>query len=66
MRVTFVKKGARRYGVEVGRERYPDLWCGSIGYDEGGGAIRLASAGLPLPLASVSVRACPHARAAPA
>ena len=34
MKVTFVKKGARRYAVEVGRDRYPDLWCGSIGYDD--------------------------------
>jgi hypothetical protein len=34
MKVTFVKKGARRYAVEVRRERYPDLWCGSIGYDD--------------------------------
>jgi hypothetical protein len=34
MKVTFVKKGARRYAVEVKRERYPDLWCGSIGYDD--------------------------------
>ena len=34
MKVTFVKKGAQRYAVEVSRERYPDLWCGSIGYDE--------------------------------
>jgi len=34
MKVTFVKKGARRYAVEVSRERYPDLWCGSIGYDD--------------------------------
>jgi hypothetical protein len=34
VKVTFVKKGARRYSVVVERERYPDLWCGSIGYDE--------------------------------
>jgi hypothetical protein len=34
MNVTFVKTGTRRYAVEVSRERYPDLWCGSIGYDE--------------------------------
>jgi hypothetical protein len=34
MKVTFVKKGARQYAVEVSRERYPDLWCGSIGYDD--------------------------------
>jgi hypothetical protein len=34
MKVAFVKKGARRYAVEVRRERYPDLWCGSIGYDD--------------------------------
>ena len=34
MKVTFVKKGERRYAVEVRRERYPDLWCGSIGYDD--------------------------------
>jgi hypothetical protein len=34
MKVTFVKKGARRYAVEVRRDRYPDLWCGSIGYDD--------------------------------
>lgn len=34
MKVAFVRKGARRYAVEVGRDRYPDLWCGSIGYDE--------------------------------
>jgi len=34
VKVTFVKKGARRYAVEVGRDRYPDLWCGSIGYDD--------------------------------
>ena len=33
MKVTFVKKGERRYAVEVHRDRYPDLWCGSIGYD---------------------------------
>jgi hypothetical protein len=34
MKVSFVKTGERRYAVEVSRERYPDLWCGSIGYDE--------------------------------
>ena len=34
MKVTFLKKGARRYAVEVRRDRYPDLWCGSIGYDD--------------------------------
>jgi hypothetical protein len=34
MKVTFVKKGVRRYAVEVSRDRYPDLWCGSIGYDD--------------------------------
>jgi hypothetical protein len=34
VKVAFVKKGARRYAVEVGRDRYPDLWCGAIGYDE--------------------------------
>jgi hypothetical protein len=34
MKVTFVKTGTRRYSVEVTRDRYPDLWCGSIGYDE--------------------------------
>jgi hypothetical protein len=34
MKVTFVKTGAQRYAVEVTRDRYPDLWCGSIGYDE--------------------------------
>ncbi|HJQ50296.1 MAG TPA: hypothetical protein VJ838_07285 [Gaiellaceae bacterium] len=34
MKVTFVKTGARRYAVEVSRVRYPDLRCGSIGYDE--------------------------------
>jgi hypothetical protein len=34
VKVTFVKKGERRYAVEVSRNRYPDLWCGSIGYDE--------------------------------
>jgi hypothetical protein len=34
MRVTFVKKGAGRYAVEVRRDHYPDLWCGSIGYDD--------------------------------
>jgi hypothetical protein len=34
MKVSFVKTGARRYAVEVSRERYPDLRCGSIGYDD--------------------------------
>jgi hypothetical protein len=34
MKVRFVKKGVRRYAVEVSRDRYPDLWCGSIGYDD--------------------------------
>ncbi len=34
MKVSFVKTGTRRYAVEVGRERYPDLRCGSIGYDD--------------------------------
>lgn len=34
MKVTFVKTGARRYAVTVERERYPDLRCGSIGFDE--------------------------------
>ena len=34
MRVSFVKTGARRYAVEVERERHPDLRCGSIGFDE--------------------------------
>jgi len=34
MKVTFVKTGGRRYRVEVSRDRYPDLWCGSIGYDD--------------------------------
>lgn len=34
MKVTFVKTGARRYSVRVSRDRYPDLWCGSIGYDD--------------------------------
>jgi hypothetical protein len=34
MKVRFVKTGARRYAVEVSRDRYPDLRCGSIGYDE--------------------------------
>jgi hypothetical protein len=34
MKVTFAKKGARGYAVEVRRDRYPDLWCGSIGYDD--------------------------------
>ena len=34
MKVTFVKKDERRYAVEVSRDRYPDLWCGTIGYDD--------------------------------
>lgn len=34
MKVAFVKTGDRRYAVEVSRERYPDLWCGSIGCDD--------------------------------
>ena len=34
MKVTFVKTGERRYAVHVSRDRYPDLWCGSIGYDD--------------------------------
>jgi hypothetical protein len=34
VKVTFVKTGTRRYAVEVSRERYPNLRCGSIGYDE--------------------------------
>ena len=34
MKVAFVKKGGRRYTVQVSRDRYPDLWCGTIGYDE--------------------------------
>jgi hypothetical protein len=34
MKVTFAKKSSRRYAVEVDRDRYPDLWCGTIGYDD--------------------------------
>jgi hypothetical protein len=34
MKVTFTKRGARRYSVHVERELAPDLWCGSIGADE--------------------------------
>jgi hypothetical protein len=34
VKVAFIKKGARRYAVEVSRDRSPDLWCGSIGYDQ--------------------------------
>jgi hypothetical protein len=34
MKVTFRKTGERRYDVRVSRERYPDLWCGTIGYDD--------------------------------
>jgi hypothetical protein len=34
MKVTFVKTGERRYAVLVGRDRYPDLACGTIGYHD--------------------------------
>jgi hypothetical protein len=34
VKVTFLKKGARHYAVLVRRDRYPDLWCSSIGYDD--------------------------------
>lgn len=34
MKVTFRRIGEQRYAVQVGRDRYPDLWCGSIGYDD--------------------------------
>ena len=34
MKVTFAKTGSRRYSVFVSRDRAPDLWCGSIGYDD--------------------------------
>ena len=34
MKATFTKTAARRYEVHVSRERAPDLWCGSIGYDD--------------------------------
>jgi hypothetical protein len=34
MKVRFVKTGGRRYAIEVSRERYPDLRCGSVGYDD--------------------------------
>jgi hypothetical protein len=34
MKVTFVKKEARRYAVTVSRNRHPDLWCRTIGYHE--------------------------------
>jgi hypothetical protein len=34
VKVTFVKAGPRRYSVHVERDRSPDLWCGSIGYDD--------------------------------
>ncbi|HJQ74739.1 MAG TPA: hypothetical protein VJ814_07625 [Gaiellaceae bacterium] len=34
MKVTFTKRGVRRYSVHVERDRAPDLWCGSIGYDD--------------------------------
>jgi hypothetical protein len=34
VKVTFCKAGDERYRVHVSRDRYPDLWCGTIGYDE--------------------------------
>jgi hypothetical protein len=34
VKVAFVRTGARRYAVEVTRERAPDVRCGSIGYDD--------------------------------
>jgi hypothetical protein len=34
MKVHFIKTGERRYAVEVSRERYADLRCGSVGYDD--------------------------------
>jgi hypothetical protein len=34
VKATFVKTGARRYAVMVARDRHPNLWCGSIGYDD--------------------------------
>jgi hypothetical protein len=34
VKVTFVKERERHYSVVVRRERAPDLWCGTIGYDE--------------------------------
>lgn len=34
MKVTFTKKSGRRYSIHVERERAPDLWCGTIGYDD--------------------------------
>jgi hypothetical protein len=34
VKVTFRKAGDERYSVHVSRDRYPDLWCGTIGYDE--------------------------------
>ncbi len=52
MNVAFVKKGGRRYGIEVGREQAPDLWCGTMP----AAADRACMA---------SVRACRHVPAAP-
>lgn len=34
MRVSFTKRDVRRHSVQVERDRAPDLWCGSIGYDD--------------------------------
>jgi hypothetical protein len=34
VKVTFAKRGARRYDVHVSREQAPDLRCGTIGYDD--------------------------------
>jgi hypothetical protein len=34
VKVTFTKEGHNRYSVHASRERYVDLWCGSIGYDD--------------------------------
>jgi hypothetical protein len=34
VKVTFLKRGRRRYEVHVERDRAPDLRCGSIGYDD--------------------------------
>jgi hypothetical protein len=34
VRVTFRKAGDERYSVHVDRDRYPDLWCGTVGYDD--------------------------------
>jgi hypothetical protein len=34
VKATFAKRGARRYEVYVSRERAPDLWCGTIGFDD--------------------------------